>query len=391
MAKKRKSQKSSQSSLFRQLLYLLAVLIIILVAGLLGIDLTEEETDTVDAPAQTVAPVGSAGGTLQVFFTQPINSNDAARHSGSSVEQALIQQIDAAQQTIDAALFELNAPDATQALVRALERGVQVRIVFDDEHALEDPESTAQELIEAGAQFRSDERGAFMHNKYFIFDGQAVWTGSTNITRNGFYNNNNNAILVRSPELVANFRADFEEMYTDGAFTRTADTRSVVNRQVQLGDTLVETYFSPDDRDPVLARIVELVNSAQQSIRVMAFSFTLDEVGQAMLERLSAGVAVEGVIETTGSVTSASELPRLACAGGSFRQDGNPRIMHHKVIIIDDRIVLSGSFNFSNNAVESNSENMLIIHDPVVAAAYVAEFQARFAEGRVPPAEDLDC
>ena len=48
--------------------------------------------------------------------------------------------------------------------------------------------------------------------------------------------------------------------------------------------------------------------------------------------------------------------------------------MHHKVIIIDSQIVIAGSFNFSDNAVHSNDENLVIIKDPDLAAQYLAEF-----------------
>jgi phosphatidylserine/phosphatidylglycerophosphate/cardiolipin synthase-like enzyme len=49
--------------------------------------------------------------------------------------------------------------------------------------------------------------------------------------------------------------------------------------------------------------------------------------------------------------------------------------MHHKVIIIDGRTVIFGSFNFSNNADSDNDENLLIIDDPALAEAFEAEFQ----------------
>jgi phosphatidylserine/phosphatidylglycerophosphate/cardiolipin synthase-like enzyme len=55
--------------------------------------------------------------------------------------------------------------------------------------------------------------------------------------------------------------------------------------------------------------------------------------------------------------------------------DGNPRLMHHKVMIIDQQIVITGSYNFSNNAERYNDENTLIIHNQGIAAEYMAEFQ----------------
>ena len=317
----------------------------------------------------------------RVYFTQPINSNRSAAHTGAFIEQSLIFLIDNTQSTIDAALFEIDAPDTTAALIRALRRGVQVRLVLDNEHALEDPGSTVQQIIDAGATFRSDNRSALMHNKYFIFDSTTIWTGATNVTRNGIYNNNNNAILIRAPQLVANFQADFNKLFVDGLFNRNS-TRAIPNRTFTIQGTRIETYFSPGDGRTAEARILELINGARSSIRVMAFSFTLRDLGQAMITRLQAGVSVEGLFETTGSLQG--QMKPLGCAGAGVRQDSNPSIMHHKVIIIDDQIVVVGSFNFSNSAIENNNENLLIIQNAEIAAAYTREFRTLFDAGRVP-------
>jgi phosphatidylserine/phosphatidylglycerophosphate/cardiolipin synthase-like enzyme len=325
----------------------------------------------------------------RVYFTEPINSNNEADFHGAFLEQALIFVIDNTRSSIDAALFEIDAPDTTQALLRAMGRGVRVRLVLDDEHGLLDPESTAQQLINAGAQVRSDERSALMHSKFFIFDSVAVWTGATNITGNGIYNNNNNAIYVRSAELAANFQAEFEEMFTDGAFSKSEDTRPTPFPVLNIGGTRLETYFSPEDGARIQTRLVELIRGARSSVRVMAFSFTLQPVGQAMIDQLRAGVRVEGVFETTGSLQG--QMTPLACAGANVRQDGNPSIMHHKVFIIDERIVVLGSFNFSASARDSNTENMLVIDNPTIAAAYTAEFQRVYAEGRAPDRNRLNC
>jgi phosphatidylserine/phosphatidylglycerophosphate/cardiolipin synthase-like enzyme len=123
----------------------------------------------------------------------------------------------------------------------------------------------------------------------------------------------------------------------------------------------------------------------------MTFSFTLDEVGQALLDRAENGVSVEGVFEVTGSRTSFSELPRLLCAGLPILQDGNPYILHHKVFIIDDELVLTGSFNISSNATEDNDENMVIIRDADLAAQYIAEFGRVQSQATVPPADEITC
>lgn len=327
----------------------------------------------------------------RIYFTEVINSDAEADHFGAFIEDsALVFLIDNAESTIDAALYELNAPETTEALLRAAARGVTIRMVVDDEFAFEDPESTIQELIDVGVDVINDDRSALMHHKYFIFDGLTVWTGSTNITRNGLYNNNNNAMAIQLPQIVANYQAEFNEMFQDNFFTRRGDPRSVPFRDITLDDgTRIETYFMPEDGNLVQDRLVNLMSNAQSSIKIMTFNFTLEPVAIAMAQRLANGVSVSGVWETLGSLQG--QMVPLACVGADVRQDGNPDILHHKVLIVDDEIVVTGSMNFSNNARDNNSENVVIIYNADIAADYVREFEARFAEGRIPDLSGQDC
>jgi phosphatidylserine/phosphatidylglycerophosphate/cardiolipin synthase-like enzyme len=123
----------------------------------------------------------------------------------------------------------------------------------------------------------------------------------------------------------------------------------------------------------------------------MSFSFTHNALGNAMLTRATNGVDVKGIFETRASETEFSELPYLYCAGLSLKQDGNPGTFHHKVIIIDDEIVITGSLNFSENADDSNDENVLVISNQDIAAQYLAEFERRWAEAEEPDAADMNC
>jgi phosphatidylserine/phosphatidylglycerophosphate/cardiolipin synthase-like enzyme len=103
-----------------------------------------------------------------------------------------------------------------------------------------------------------------------------------------------------------------------------------------------------------------------------------------MMAKSDQGVEVAGLFEARGANSPYSECPRLLDYGIDVRLDGNPRVMHHKVMIIDSQTVVTGSFNFSANAAEDNDENVVIIHSPAVAAYYEAEFARLVAEGNFP-------
>ncbi|MCZ7669841.1 MAG: phospholipase D-like domain-containing protein [Chloroflexi bacterium] len=128
--------------------------------------------------------------------------------------------------------------------------------------------------------------------------------------------------------------------------------------QLTIEGVAVENYFSPELK--VAPIIADAVSQAKEEILFMAFSFTAEQIGEAMLARAAAGVDVRGVFETVGSSSEysyygpmrISELPNI-----QVRQDGNRRVMHHKVIILDRETVIFGSFNFSESANSRNDEN----------------------------------
>ncbi|MGE5776404.1 MAG: phospholipase D-like domain-containing protein, partial [Chloroflexota bacterium] len=128
--------------------------------------------------------------------------------------------------------------------------------------------------------------------------------------------------------------------------------------------------------DPALEQaIIPLVGDAKKSIRFLAFSFTDYPLAEAMIKRAQSGVDVKGVFEKVGSDTDAAELDTLFCAQVPVRQDGNSSFMHNKVIVVDERYVVTGSLNFSTNAEESNDENVIIIDNPEIARLYMQDFE----------------
>lgn len=386
----------------------LVIVVIVLVAQYgLGIDVgLDEEPDNpgsgnpapvVEVPDVTVPenliPIdgGYDGGWFQVYFTEPDYFSDGP-YAGSPVEAAVVTAIDGAQSSVDAAIYELNSQPITDALIAAHERGVRVRVATDGEHGLEDPDTTMDQLEDVGIPVVSDEfRNDFMHNKFLVIDGSYVWTGSTNLTVNGLYRNNNNAILIRSSRLAQNYQAEFDELFA-GEFGKTSPG-DVPNPVVSIDGTQIETLFESEGYFP--ERLIELLRDADTA-RFMAFSFTSsfsiedrsESIMDVLVEEHNAGsLDVQGVIEAS----QRSFMAPLVCAGLDIRQDGNPRILHHKVFVLDGEIVVMGSFNFSRSASVGNDENVLIIHHPGLAQVYLNEFARRWAEGSPITTGDVEC
>ncbi len=328
--------------------------------------------DSTSAAPSPPTPTGAlAGDWYTLYFTTPDSTARVEQPSGG-IPAAVIASFDAARTSIDLAMYEFTWEPLADALVRALARGVRVRLVTDTDSLSDE---AVQRLRDAGVPVVDDGRAAIMHDKFAVVDGSAVWTGSLNFTRNDAYRNDNVFIQVRSTRLAENYTAEFEEMFVRHAFgpQSPADTPNPI---VNLNGTEIESYFSPEDG--VARHILSLLNGAQRSIYFMAFSFTRQDFAEALLARAGHGVTVKGVFEAS-QLTESGDLAWSLLTGGGLatnvRQDGNPYNLHTKAFIVDEATVVLGSYNFSRNAEESNDENVLILHNPDIARSMLAEWQ----------------
>jgi phosphatidylserine/phosphatidylglycerophosphate/cardiolipin synthase-like enzyme len=214
-----------------------------------------------------------------------------------------------------------------------------------------------------------------------VADGEWVETGSANYTDRDAYRNDNNGIVVQSRSLAENYAAEFEKMF-GGQFGQ-AKPRGAPHPALTLAGARIENYFSPQDRAGT--QVARWMSAAQQRIHFMAFAFTLDALGDTAVQRARAGVEVSGLFESGEVRNSFSEFQRLKEAGLDVLLDGNPWNLHHKVMIIDDRVTIFGSFNFSASADRENDENLLIVEDASLAQAFEEEYQRMRAMALNPP------
>lgn len=318
----------------------------------------------------------------RLFFTAPFYPEGPANRYGG-LDTALVADLNAAERTIDIASFAIDLPSVTDALLRAVQRGVRVRVVTDDESYDEVVHGAAidDDLARGGVQMSIDHGSGYAHNKFAIIDDSVLWTGSWNLTTNDTYRNNNNMLRVTEPRLIANYQKRFEE-FMAGRFHGRAD-KTVPNPKISLANGVtIENYFSPNGgaRDAIQRRLA----AARKSIRVLAFSLTADKQADILLQKHRAGLKVQGVVESRNASGSGAEYSRLKNAGVDILKDGNCYVMHDKVYIIDDKTVITGSYNFSGQAEADNDENLLIIDDPALAKHYIDEFNRIYKQAQRP-------
>lgn len=126
--------------------------------------------------------------------------------------------------------------------------------------------------------------------------------------------------------------------------------------------------------------VVSSLESARRSVLVQAYSFTSAPIAQALVDAHKRGVDVRIILDKSQRTERYSSAKFFLNFGIPTWIDDKVAIAHNKVMVIDETIVITGSFNFTKSAQEKNAENLLVLHDPELAAKYVANWLSRLRQ-----------
>jgi phosphatidylserine/phosphatidylglycerophosphate/cardiolipin synthase-like enzyme len=268
-----------------------------------------------------------------------------------------------------------------------------------------------------------------MHHKFAVFDGQTVVTGSANWTHSGFFGdfgrpasrgNAENVVLVRHAGVAQAYAQEFALMWGDGPgglhnsrFGVAKGARPAM--AVNTPDGLVQLQFGPFSStkpmaDTTVGLIDSVLKSATARIDLGAFVLTDATLTDTMGQLASKGVVVRGIFDQGYVYNDYSatldmwgvRLLDAACVlkpqlrpwsvnpmavGFAALPEGDK--LHHKVAVVDDRVVIAGSMNWSTEALRSNDENVLIVHAAPVASAFRQELDRLHAVGIYGPSSAL--
>ena len=349
-------------------------IIVLLLIASIALSACSEITQTPIPDTDEITPIdlqagyGIRGPWFELYMTNP--DSPLSPQGTGGLDGPLVEAIDAARLSIDLAVYSISLNSVRYALIRAHERGVTVRMVMESTNM---DRSDVQYLLDAGVPIVGDNRKGLMHDKFMVIDRSEVWLGSMNFTDSGTYEDNNNMIHIHSTKIAENYAVEFNEMFERNLFGPDALAQTP-NPSVTLDGTRIDTYFSPDDH--VLTTLYDLLSQAEESIYFLAFSFTSNELGEIVRTQADAGLEIRGVMdrEQVASNTG-TEYDPFRQAELDIHIDGNDGQMHHKVFIVDKKIVVIGSYNFSKAAEERNDENIIIVYNKDIAEFFIEEFE----------------
>lgn len=134
-----------------------------------------------------------------------------------------------------------------------------------------------------------------------------------------------------------------------------------------------KVFFSPGNhcRDA----IIDQLNHAVSSVKICVFTISDDLISSAILHRHRFGIPVRIITDNDKCYDAGSDIEKLCKAGIEVKVDKSPYHMHHKFAVIDNRMVLTGSYNWTLSAAMHNHENLLISSDKEVVKRFGEEFE----------------
>jgi phosphatidylserine/phosphatidylglycerophosphate/cardiolipin synthase-like enzyme len=339
------------------------------------------------APPAYAAPASKAGynwtGLPAYVFTEE-----------ERLSPPVVDAIDRTSRTLDVALYNLQIDDAVAALVRAKRRGVKVRVLFDKAHVLPEAGKQIKAVIDSGIETRMMNGRAgtgAMHCKYAVFDGTLLQTGSANWSGFAESFSYENVMFVADPDIVAGYEANFGWMWAqarppaqpEAPAAKPSAPPSDPTPDVDFNGTLLPDYvFSP--RGGTEAVIVKAVDAAREEVDLAMFTFTSDEIMEALKRAAARGVTVKLMLFSGQKFPFFGEAKasRMALRFKDGRLEKGQ--MHNKFAVLDGRLLINGSYNWTVTAETSNTENTIFTTAPEYVAAYKAEFDKLYRSAREP-------
>ena len=314
-----------------------------------------------------------------------------------NLEEAITGFIGQAQKSLDIAVQELDSENIARQITK-MRPGVRVRIVTEADYlkapkTREDPwvadgkqepnRRIQNALLRSAAWVRSDYNPSIFHQKFIIRDNSAVLTGSTNFTETGTTKNLNHIIVMEDEAIAKIYSREYREIRR-GHFGKLDEGHDPKPPKAEVSQIPIRILFAPDHSPEM--DIMKQMLKAQQRIDFAVFTFSASSgIDDAMLVLAQTGIKIKGVMDWKQSNQSWAAGHNLVGKPNielyRAKPQGKMRKLHHKLMVIDERVIIAGSFNYTGPANRLNDENVIMLGnlDPDSPSAEAQKSLARYA------------
>ena len=301
--------------------------------------------------------------------------------AADDLEAVIVEFIGAARSSLDIAVQELDSEPIAEAIFSARWRGVSVRFFFDQEYLrprlsakglpLQSQNTTERRILTALVRADVEVQGQFnprlFHQKFVLRDFRdgkaakrskpALLTGSANFTATEMHANLNHVFVFNAPRVCRQYEAEFAQLQLGRRLH--GDVPHLFN----LGGVPTKVLFAPEHL-PELEIVKQMLKGSKEvcfSIFTFAGSSAIDDT---MLSLARGGMAFRGVVDR-GQAAQGWAAPRTM-SHANIRMHAPTKAsgvgkLHHKLMVIDERVVVAGSFNYTQPGFAFNDENIFVL------------------------------
>ncbi len=271
-----------------------------------------------------------------------------SNQAGDNLKKTFIQAINEAKDSVICMIYSLNDDEIIEAFKNKADEGVEVFIVTDP-IATQD----AKEKLGPKIAVHPKRQKGLMHNKLLAIDRKVSWLGSCNFTQDSLHLHANLVMGVANPILACAIEEKAKSIHDKG--------RKIAPFTLMTNTQTLDFSFLPDD-GKALHKLTTLLQGAQKSIQVAMFTFTHPDLIQALVQAHKRGIDVEVVLDSDSSKKTSKEAYRRFCQEKmkvyTSRRVG---LLHEKMAIIDNSMLIMGSANWTKAAFGQNSENITFL------------------------------
>lgn len=300
------------------------------------------------------------------------------------LKAAIINFIKGAKKRLDIAVQELDSREIAEAIIEARQKKRVVRLVIEGDYLTVDkavPDSFKpggknetnrflhDAVLRTNINVKSDFNPAIFHQKFIVRDNSAVLTGSTNFTDTGISRNLNHVVIIKNRAVANAYKKEFDEIM-QGRFGKRSVAADDEPREVKVSGLRVKVLFAPDHAPEM--EIMKQMLKAKNRIDFAVFTFAKSSgIDDTMIASANRGIKVKGVLDKRQANQTWAATRPLKQGGVKLHLATNKGPgtigplgkLHHKLMVIDDHLVIAGSFNYTGPANKTNDENILVIGD----------------------------
>ncbi|MBI3236535.1 MAG: DUF1669 domain-containing protein [Chlamydiales bacterium] len=246
-----------------------------------------------------------------------------------------------AEKSIDLCMYGITDKEIIQRLASRSDAGIPVHIEYDKKASsskLLSPLNSKARLIPSACK-------GLMHRKILIIDEKWLLLGTANLTTPSLKHHNNLVLGIYSPSLASFLKNPITSHYI-----------------FSIQDTQAELFLLPDKDKKALEKLISTLRSAEKTIQIAMFTLTHPQIAEELAAAQSRGVQVLIAIDRyTAKGASKKCLKKLSDAGIEIFASRGKELLHHKWALIDEKVLIVGSANWTLSAFKKNEDLLLFL------------------------------